>query len=55
MAKQPLNGKVDHLLVPRIQKMNSPMSSIVTSDDEEIGLGYHHTLVSSFNQTKGQS
>jgi hypothetical protein len=45
MAKQCLNEKMDHLLVPRIQKMNSPMSP-VTSDDEEGGLGYHHTLVS---------
>jgi hypothetical protein len=48
MSKQYLNGKMDRLPVPQIKKMNSPMASLVTSDDEEIGLGYHHTLVSWF-------
>lgn len=43
MSKQPLNGKMNLLTVPKIQRMNSTMS--VTSDDEG-GLGYHHTLVS---------
>lgn len=34
---------MDLLVVPKIQRMNSATSS--TNDDDEIGLGYHHTLV----------
>lgn len=45
MSKEPLNVKMDLLHVPKIQKMNSPISSGKT-DEDEIGLGYHHTLVS---------
>jgi hypothetical protein len=30
--------------VPRILKMNSPMTPV--SEDDETGLGFHHTLVS---------
>lgn len=45
MSRQPLDVKMDLLKIPKIQKMNSPMSP-VKSDDDDIGLGYHHTLVS---------
>lgn len=45
MSKKPLDPKMDLLSVPKIQKMNSPISPGKT-DDDDIGLGYHHTLVS---------
>lgn len=44
MSKQPL--KMDLLNVPKIQRMNSPLSSLADNSNDEIGLGYHHTLVS---------
>lgn len=44
MSKLPL--KMDLLNVPKIQKMNAPMSSLMGDSSDEIGLGYHHTLVS---------
>lgn len=37
---------MDLLNVPKIQKMNAPMSSLMGDSSDEIGLGYHHTLVS---------
>lgn len=43
MSKKPLDVKMDLLVVPKIQRMNSATSP--TNDDDEIGLGYHHTLV----------
>lgn len=45
MSRKPLDVKMDLLSVPKIQKMNTPMSPDKT-DDDDIGLGYHHTLVS---------
>lgn len=43
MSKEPL--RMDTLRPPtRIVKMNSPLSAI--SNDDEAGLGFHHTLVS---------
>lgn len=44
MSKKPLDVKMDLLGVPKIQRMNAPTSPV--SDDDEAGLGYHHTLVS---------
>lgn len=49
MTKESLNVKMDLLKVPKIQKMNSPLSSVLSSDDEH-GLGFHHTLVSQINE-----
>lgn len=48
MSKEPL--RMDTLRPPsRIVKMNSPLSAI---GNEEAGLGFHHTLVSSNNPVK---
>lgn len=44
MSRQPL--KMDLLNVPKIQKMNSPLSILAASSNDEIGLGYQNTLVS---------
>lgn len=44
MSKQPLDAKMKLLVVPKVQRMNSEVSPV--NDEEEIGLGYHHTLVS---------
>lgn len=40
--------KMDYLPVPspRIVKMNNPLSPVTSDDEDESGLGYHHTLVS---------
>lgn len=43
MSKQPLNVKMNLLSVPRIQKMNS---SLEPDEEDEVGMGYTHTLVS---------
>ena len=43
MSKEPL--EMDHLIVPaKIQQMDSPSYG---KDDDEVGLGYQNTLVSS--------
>lgn len=43
--KEPLDRK-NYLAVPTIQKMNASPSDQKSEDDDENGLGYHHTLVS---------
>lgn len=47
-SREPI-AKIDYLTVPKIMKMNA--TSDKPSEDDENGLGYHHTLVS-FKQSK---
>lgn len=51
MSGKLLELKMKNLDVPRIQKMNSPLTPPI-SGDEESGLGFHHTLVRNFKNLK---